>query len=85
MIAVAPHPRVARLRQAWKETDQDRALEQLASLAVELDRTHPGAAASLREGVEEHQRRGRRLATADSSWTVVIRAKRWDRAVRRTR
>jgi putative transposase len=43
----------ARLRQAWKETDHDRALEQLTTLAIELDRDHPGAAASLREGMEE--------------------------------
>ena len=31
----------------------DRALEQLNTLAVELDHAHPGAAASLREGLEE--------------------------------
>ncbi|MFZ0378027.1 MAG: IS256 family transposase [Solirubrobacteraceae bacterium] len=43
----------ARLRRAWKETDHDRALEQLTSLALELDHAHPGAAASLREGMEE--------------------------------
>jgi transposase-like protein len=43
----------ARLRRAWKETDHDRALEQLNALALELDRAHPGAAASLREGMEE--------------------------------
>ena len=42
-----------RLRRAWAETDHDRALEQLNTLAVELDRAHPGAAASLREGMEE--------------------------------
>jgi transposase-like protein len=43
----------ARLRRAWKEADHDRALEQLTTLALELDRSHPGAAASLREGMEE--------------------------------
>jgi putative transposase len=43
----------ARLRRAWKETDYDRALEQLTTLAIELDRDRPGAAASLREGMEE--------------------------------
>ena len=42
-----------RLRRAWKETDHDVALEQLNTLALELDRAHPGAAASLREGMEE--------------------------------
>jgi transposase-like protein len=43
----------ARLRRAWAETDHDRALQQLQVLAGELDRTHPGAAGSLREGIEE--------------------------------
>jgi putative transposase len=43
----------ARLRRAWRETDYDRALEQLKRLATELERTHPGAAGSLREGTEE--------------------------------
>jgi len=46
-------PVKARLRRAWQETDHDRALEQLTSLALELDHAHPGAAASLREGIEE--------------------------------
>ena len=43
----------ARIRRAWAETDHDRALEQLQRLAAELDHTHPGAAGSLREGMEE--------------------------------
>jgi putative transposase len=43
----------ARLRRAWAEPDQTRALEQLQLLAGELERTHPGAAGSLREGMEE--------------------------------
>jgi putative transposase len=42
-----------RLRRAWSETDYGRALEQLRQLASELERSHPGAAASLREGLEE--------------------------------
>jgi putative transposase len=42
-----------RLRQAWALDDHDRALDQLRTLADELVRTHPGAAASLREGMEE--------------------------------
>ncbi len=46
-------PVKTRLRRAWAETDHDRALEQLTRLATELDRAHPGAAASLREGMEE--------------------------------
>jgi putative transposase len=43
----------ARLRKAWAQTDHPRALEQLKRLASELDHTHPGAAGSLREGLEE--------------------------------
>jgi transposase-like protein len=46
-------PIKARLRRAWADTDHHRALEQLQRLASELDHTHPGAAGSLREGMEE--------------------------------
>ncbi len=46
-------PIKARLRRAWRETDYPRALEQLRVLAGELEHTHPGAAGSLREGIEE--------------------------------
>jgi putative transposase len=42
-----------RLRQAWADTDYDRAHQRLEVLAAELDRSHPGAAASLREGLQE--------------------------------
>jgi putative transposase len=42
-----------RLRQAWADPDHSRALDRLRTLAAELDRTHPGAAGSLREGLEE--------------------------------
>ena len=42
-----------RLRRAWALDDHTRALDQLRQLASELDRTHPGAAGSLREGIEE--------------------------------
>jgi putative transposase len=42
-----------RLRAGWALDDHDRALEQLQVLASELERTHPGAAASLREGMAE--------------------------------
>jgi putative transposase len=42
-----------RLRRAWAEDDHDHALVQLQTLATELERSHPGAAASLREGMEE--------------------------------
>ena len=42
-----------RMRQAWADRDHGRALEQLRALATELERSHPGAAGSLREGMEE--------------------------------
>ncbi len=42
-----------RLRAAWALDDHDRALDQLRVLADELARSHPGAAASLREGMAE--------------------------------
>ena len=42
-----------RLRRAWALDDHGRALDQLRALARELDRTYPGAAGSLREGMEE--------------------------------
>jgi transposase-like protein len=46
-------PIQARLRRAWRETDYSRGIELLRALADELERTHPGAAASLREGMDE--------------------------------
>jgi len=46
-------PIKTRLRRAWAETNYHRGLKQLQVLASELDRTHPGAAGSLREGMEE--------------------------------
>ena len=42
-----------RLRKAWAERDHRRALDQLRRLTSELERSHPGAAGSLREGMEE--------------------------------
>jgi hypothetical protein len=42
-----------RLRRAWRSDDHAAALEQLRRLAGELERSHPGAAASLNEGLEE--------------------------------
>ena len=43
----------ARLRDAWATADHATAREQLESLARELEHPHPGAAASLREGLTE--------------------------------
>jgi transposase-like protein len=42
-----------RLRRAWALDDHTRALDQLRQLAGELERSYPGAAGSLREGIEE--------------------------------
>jgi putative transposase len=42
-----------RLRAAWKLDDHAAALQRLRALADELARSHPGAAASLREGMPE--------------------------------
>ena len=42
-----------RMRRAWAREDHTLALAGLHTLADELDRSHPGAAASLREGLEE--------------------------------
>jgi len=42
-----------RLRHAWAHDDHEHALEELRTLAGELERSHPGAAASLREGMAE--------------------------------
>jgi transposase-like protein len=43
----------ARLRRAWATDNYNLALDGLGLLASELERSHPGAAASLREGLEE--------------------------------
>jgi putative transposase len=42
-----------RLRAAWAKDDHRRALTELQTLAAELERSHPGAAASLTEGMAE--------------------------------
>jgi putative transposase len=43
----------ARLRKAWASENHQLALDGLQLLAEELERSHPGAAASLREGIAE--------------------------------
>jgi transposase-like protein len=43
----------ARLRFAWNSSEHQHALRELTQLAADLDRRYPGAAASLREGLEE--------------------------------
>jgi putative transposase len=42
-----------RLRAAWANPDPDQACAELEQLARSLDRQRPGAAASLREGLEQ--------------------------------
>jgi putative transposase len=46
-------PVKARLRKAWATENYQLALDGLRLLADELDRSYPGAAASLREGMQE--------------------------------
>jgi transposase-like protein len=43
----------AELRRAWKSDDQQTAVRRLHALARQLESAHPGAAASVREGLEE--------------------------------
>jgi transposase-like protein len=43
----------SRLRKAWASENHQQALDGLRLLASELDRSHPGAASSLLEGLEE--------------------------------
>jgi putative transposase len=43
----------AKLRKAWADPDHHRALTSLKALASQLERVHPDAAGSLREGMEE--------------------------------
>jgi putative transposase len=42
-----------RLRRAWAREDHKQALGELQTLAAELERSHPGAASSLMEGMQE--------------------------------
>jgi putative transposase len=42
-----------RLRRAWAREDHKQALGELQALAAELERSHPGAASSLKEGMQE--------------------------------
>jgi len=65
-----------RLRAAWKLTGHDAALKRLEALAGELAHPHPGAAASLREGLAEtvtlqrlgvHEQLWRTLSSTDEN------------------
>jgi putative transposase len=81
-----------RLRQAWALDDHDRALEQLRVLADELARSHPGAAASLREGMQEtltvtrlgvRGRLKRTLASTNPCESMIETVRRTSRNVKR--
>jgi putative transposase len=81
-----------RLRMAWALDHHDRALDQLLVLASELDRSHPGAAASLREGLEEtltvtrlgvRGRLKRTLASTNPCESMIETVRRISRNVKR--
>ena len=83
-----------RLRAAWALDDHDRALDQLRALADELARSHPGAAASLREGMEEtltvtrlgvRGRLKRTLASTNPCESMIETVRRIARNVKRWR
>src|SRR3954449_13405130 len=81
-----------RLRAAWALDDLDRALDQLRTLAGELAHTHPGAAASLREGMEDtltvtrlkvRGRLKRTLASTNPCESMIETVRRTSRNVKR--
>ena len=81
-----------RLRHAWALEDHDRARDQLHALADELAHTHPGAAASLREGLEEtltvtrlrvRGRLKRTLASTNPCESMIETVRRTSRNVKR--
>ncbi len=81
-----------RLRRAWASENYALALDGLRSLAGELDRSHPGAAASLREGLEEtltltrlgiHGRLKRTLQSTNPIESMIEIVRRTSRNVKR--
>jgi putative transposase len=81
-----------RLRAAWALDDHHRALDQLRQLADELTRSHPGAAASLREGMDEtltvtrlgvRGRLKRTLASTNPCESMIETVRRVSRNVKR--
>ncbi len=81
-----------RLRAAWKQTNHELALDGLRRLAGELERSHPGAAASLNEGLAETltlQRLGcpeqlrRTLASTNPIESMIEFVRRTSRNVKR--
>jgi putative transposase len=81
-----------RLRQAWALDDHAAALERLQVLAGELEHSHPGAGASLREGMEEtltitrlgvRGRLKRTLASTNPCESMIETIRRTSRNVKR--
>jgi transposase-like protein len=81
-----------RLRAAWKHSDHELALDGLARLADELARSHPGAAASLREGLAEtltlqrlgcHEQLRRTLSSTNPIESMIEFVRRTSRNVKR--
>ena len=81
-----------RLRSAWALDDHDRALDALHTLAAELERSHPGAATSLRERLEEtltvtrlgvRGRLKRTLASTNPCESMIETVRRISRNVKR--
>ena len=81
-----------RLRAAWKLTDHAAALDRLEGLAGELGRSHPGAAASLREGLAEtvtlqrlgvHEQLWRTLSSTNPIESMIGICRRTSRNVKR--
>jgi len=81
-----------RMRAAWALDDHERAIERLRILARELDRSCPGAAASLREGLEEtvtvqrlgaSERLRRTLSSTNPAESMIEIVRRIQRNVKR--
>ena len=62
------------LNDAFKTQDHELAKRMLMNLARSLDEQHPGAAASLREGIEDLLT-VKRLGWADRPWNARCRAR----------
>lgn len=60
-----------RLREAWALEDHDRALDRLKALGAELEHGHPGAAASLGEGLAETLTLTRLGVSGALKWTLA--------------
>lgn len=84
----------AKLVKAFNHPDPDTGLRNVKSLAAQLEKTHPGAAASLREGLEEmftvtrlgiDGRLARTLTTSNPTESMISIARATNRNVTRWR